>query len=138
MKVFFDTNVYVAEALLGGAAIVMIEATQRAGWRIFVSDYVLDELVYVLQQYRHCSRRFGSRTRRHVLRRSQLLATPQSKHRVEVDPKDSPILAAASAAGVDYLVSNDAHLLEMDPYEGIRIISMTSYYELLKHSGLIP
>ena len=45
MKVFFDTNVYVAEALLGDAATAMIAATVRAGWRIFCSDYVLDELV---------------------------------------------------------------------------------------------
>lgn len=30
MKVFFDTNVYVAEALLGQAAEQMLEATRRA------------------------------------------------------------------------------------------------------------
>jgi hypothetical protein len=50
MKIFFDTNVYVAEALLGQAAVAMISATQEAGWRIFCSDYVLDELVRVLAE----------------------------------------------------------------------------------------
>ena len=30
MKVFFDTNVYVAEALLGGAAEQMLDATVEA------------------------------------------------------------------------------------------------------------
>ena len=53
MKIFFDTNVYVAEALLGQAASAMIAATEAAGWRIFCSDYVLDELVRVLAEYRH-------------------------------------------------------------------------------------
>jgi predicted nucleic acid-binding protein len=38
MKVFFDTNVYVAEVLLGEAAEQMLEATQRAAWRIYVSN----------------------------------------------------------------------------------------------------
>jgi len=33
MKVFFDTNVYVAEALLGSAAERMVEATSNASWR---------------------------------------------------------------------------------------------------------
>jgi hypothetical protein len=33
MKVFFDTNVYVAEALLGEAAEQMLEATERVSWR---------------------------------------------------------------------------------------------------------
>ena len=52
MKVFLDTNVYIAEALLpraGGAAESMLVATTRASWRIFVSVYVLDEVeaVYI-------------------------------------------------------------------------------------------
>jgi hypothetical protein len=34
MKIFFDTNVYVAEALLGEAAEEMVAATERASWRI--------------------------------------------------------------------------------------------------------
>ena len=34
MKVFFDTNVYVAEALLGGAAERMLEATSKACCKI--------------------------------------------------------------------------------------------------------
>jgi len=48
MKVFFDTNVYVAEALLGGAAERIVAATLEARWRIFSSDYVLDETERVL------------------------------------------------------------------------------------------
>ena len=51
MKVFFDTNVYVAEALLGRGAQRMVEATCRARWRIFASMYLLDELAKVLVDY---------------------------------------------------------------------------------------
>ena len=43
MKVFFDTNVYVAEALLGSAAEQLVAATVNAQWRGFCSGYVLDE-----------------------------------------------------------------------------------------------
>ena len=48
MKVFFDTNVYIAEALLGEAAEVLLSVTVKASWRICISDYVLDEIVRVL------------------------------------------------------------------------------------------
>ena len=44
MKVFFDTNVYVAEALLGAAAVEMLAATEQASWRTYASAHVLDEL----------------------------------------------------------------------------------------------
>jgi predicted nucleic acid-binding protein len=51
--------------------------------------------------------------------------------------KDSPILCAALAAGADYLVSNDRHLLAMNPYEGLKIISMADYRRRLVAEGLL-
>ena len=48
MKVFLDTNVYVAEALLGKTAEALVEATQRAGWRIVSNAHVLEEVRRVL------------------------------------------------------------------------------------------
>lgn len=137
MKIFFDTNVYVAEALLGGAAVAMIEATHRAGWRIYCSSHVLDEIVRVLSEYRHFSMQFSTGTRRRVLRRCQLVAPPSSRHRVPADPDDSPILVAAIEAGADILVSNDSHLLSLNPYEGLRILSMTDDYTFLVNEGLL-
>ena len=47
------------------------------------------------------------------------------------------ILRAALAAGADYLVSNDAHLLVLNPYHGLRIVSIDQYYQLLIEEGLL-
>ena len=60
-----------------------------------------------------------------------------SKHVVPADPKDTAILAGAMAAGVDYLVTNDPDLLSLDPYEGLRILSMAAYYDFLTREGLL-
>jgi putative PIN family toxin of toxin-antitoxin system len=132
MKVFFDTNVYVAEALLGGAAGRMLEATSRASWRIFSSPHVLDEIERVMVERLGFSRRFAFLTRRRAKRRSTLVEPAFSRHRVPSDPDDSPILQAALLAGVDFLVTNDADLLSLSPYEGLRIVSMSDYYRLLQ------
>jgi hypothetical protein len=40
-------------------------------------------------------------------------------------------------AGVDYLVTNDAHLLALNPYHGLQIISMDEYHRLLVREGLL-
>ena len=64
MKVFFDANVYVAEALLGEAAEEMVAAAERAGRRIFVSTYLLDELERVLTERLNFSRRLAVLSRR--------------------------------------------------------------------------
>jgi predicted nucleic acid-binding protein len=39
--------------------------------------------------------------------------------------------------GADYLVTNDAHLLSLNPFQGLRIVSMTDYYNLLVSEGLM-
>ncbi len=137
MKVFFDTNVYVAEALLGGAAEQMVRATVNAQWRVFVSSYVLNETTRVVSEKLGFSQRFGRLTRERALRRATVVDSPSTRHRVPLDPKDSPVLRAALAAGADLLVSNDTHLLALNPYQGLRIISMTAYFDLLVNEGLI-
>src|SRR4051812_34299352 len=119
MKVLFDTNVYVAEALLGGTAARLIEATTGAAWRGYVSPYLLDECERVLVEKLGFSRRLAGLSRQRILRRAIGVEPGTSRHGVAGDPKDSPILQAALAAGVDYLVTNDRHLLSLDPYESV-------------------
>ncbi len=138
MRIFFDTNVYVAESLLGESTEAMISATARASWRILVSDYVLDEIQRVLTDDLGFSARLARLTRQRCSRRAIRVRERASRHEVPGDPADSPVLRAALEAGADYLVTNDQHLLELDPYEGLRIVSMSTYYELLKNGGLIP
>ena len=138
MKVFFDTCVYAAEALLGEGAQQILEATERAGWRVYISSYLLDELERVLTVKLGFASRLSRLARRRIIRRAGLVDPPASRHVVPGDPADSPILQAALAAGADYLVTNDAHLLALHPYEGLGIISMSDYLKLLRNQGLLP
>jgi putative PIN family toxin of toxin-antitoxin system len=134
MKVFFDTNVYVAEALLGKGAARIMAGMKRGRHRIYVNGYVLDEIVHVLVDYLGFSKRLASLTRRKVrLRAAQIEG--HSKARVPDDPKDSPVLKAALACGAHYLVSNDRHLLSLDPYESLRIVSMEQFLDILHARG---
>lgn len=136
MKVLFDTNVYVAHALSRGAATRMIERTRVARWRIAVSPHVVDELERVLRDQLAMSRRFARLAQIDAMRHGELIEPPPSRHIVPGDPADTPVLRAAVAAGVDYLVTNDAHLLALDPYEGVKIFSMAGYVDLLRERRL--
>jgi putative PIN family toxin of toxin-antitoxin system len=136
MKVFFDTNVYVAEALLGRAAERMINATIAARWRIFTSQHLIDEVERVMARMGF-SRRLAELSAARIKRRSKMIVPPLSRHTVQSDPQDSPILRAAIAGGVDILVTNDRHLLVLDPYEGIRIVPMDQYLRTLEDQGML-
>ncbi len=114
MKIFFDTNVYVAEALLGKAAEEMLAATERASWRIYASTHVLDELERVITDLGF-SQRLASLSRRRIMRRAGMIEPGTSRDGVPMDVNDTPVIGAALDAGVDYLVTNDRHLLDLNP-----------------------
>ena len=137
MKVFFDTNVYIAEALLGQAAERILAATVAASWRIYVSNHVLEEIEHVTRDDLGFSNRLARVMRSRCCRRAIHVDEVISRHEVPDDAADTPILRAALDAGVDYLVTNDTHLLNLDPYEGLRILSMRDYYDVLANEGLI-
>jgi predicted nucleic acid-binding protein len=137
MKIFFDTNVYVAEALLGQVAQQLVDTTITAGWRIFVNAHVLDECERVLAENLGSSRRFALLTRRRIARRATLVSYEPGQHVVPADADDSPILRGAIAGGVHLLVTNDHHLLELNPYESVQIVTMADYRQLLVNEGLL-
>jgi predicted nucleic acid-binding protein len=137
MKIFFDANVYIAEALLGGSAERMVAATIAARWRVFCSSHLLHETDRVLAEKLGFSRRLAHLVRVRIRRRSTHVPLPASRHAVSSDPADSPILRAALAAGVDYLVNNDKHLPALNPYESLRTVSMTDYFDLLANERLM-
>jgi predicted nucleic acid-binding protein len=98
---------------------------------------VLDEFERVVVEELDCSPRLASLSRRRFVRRAEMVEPGASRHDVPDDVKDTPILCAAVNAGADYLVTNDRHLLDLNPYEGLRIVSMTEYYAILISEGLI-
>ena len=55
---------------------------------------------------------------------------------VPEDPKDNMVIATAVAAKADYLVTGDrTHLLRKKEYQGISIISVRSFLDLLASEG---
>jgi putative PIN family toxin of toxin-antitoxin system len=136
MKVLFDTNVYVAEALLGRAAERMINATLAARWRIYCSTHILGEVQTVLLRLGF-AKRLATLTQDRIRRRSSHVTPAPSRHAVPGDSNDSPILRAALACGADYLVTNDQHLLELNPCEGVEIVSMDRYLHIIRGHGLL-
>ena len=53
---------------------------------------------------------------------------------VEEDPDDDRIIECALAAGARWIVSGDKHLLGLEEYEGIRIVSAATAVEVLGRS----
>lgn len=137
MKVVFDTNVYVAEALGGETARRIVASTERASWRVHISQHIVDEMMNVMIEDLGLSRRSAMLAVVRALRRGRLVEPIPSRHAVPQDAADSEILRTALRAGSDYLVTNDRHLLELHPYEGVQIVTMAEYRRILEERSLL-
>jgi putative PIN family toxin of toxin-antitoxin system len=135
VKVLFDTNVHVSDAIHGGSATRAITETLKARWKVFVCQTILTEVERVIRTKFNRSQSFANATVETLRDVSEVAEEPLSRHHVPGDPDDTPILRAAMAAGVDYLVTGDAKLLALSPVEGVRNISLAEYLHVLQSHG---
>ena len=135
MKVLFDTNVHVADAIYGGSAARAITATLEARWKIFVCQTILTELERVITKKFNRSQSFANATVQMLRDVAEVAEERMTRHHVGGDSDDTPILRAAMAASVDYLVTGDTKLLALSPVEGVRIISLAEFLQVLQSHG---
>lgn len=71
----------------------------------------------------------------HVRSVANLVAPDQKVNAVREDSSDNRVLECAVAAEADWIVSGDHHLLELERFEGIPIVSASQLLELLGQTG---
>lgn len=135
MKVVFDTNVYVSDALFDALAEALVEAARDGKFLLYVSDFILQELRQVLIEKFKVSRRFASLTVKRVQRIARLTQTGKRRFPGLGDPKDHPVLETAVNAGADFLVTGDKVLLAFSPYNGIEIIPLGQFKVRIESLG---
>ncbi len=133
MKVVLDTMLSVSYATgRHGSRHRLIDRALKAKVRLFVSDYILDELADVLNEDLGESTRFVHLARRAVLRRAKRTELPKSiRQFVPDDPKDNPVVQTAISSKSNYLVTADSVLLRLGKVQSVEIISVAKFAELL-------
>ncbi len=129
MRIVLDTNVVLSALLWRGTPYRLLDAIRQCGEaRLFTSPALLDELADVLTRPSATKRlALIGRTAREVLadyvEAVEVVEPAQVPRVVPNDADDDQVIAAAVAAGADWIVSGDADLLSMESYQGIPIIT---------------
>jgi predicted nucleic acid-binding protein len=100
-----------------------------------VSDDILDEVADVLARKFDWPQEDIGEARRQIKRFAQKVRPAVSLEVVKADPDDDRILECASAAGSDYIVSGDRHLLRLSRYDSMRILKLADFLELVEAEG---
>jgi len=133
MKVVLDTMLWVSYCTRrDGPRHRMIDQALKARVRIFVSDYILDELSDVLREVLNESPRYSYLARRAVLRRAKRVVLPERiRPYVPGDPKDDAVVQTAISSRSHFLITADRVLLDLGKVRNVEIINVKSFAERL-------
>jgi uncharacterized protein len=128
MRIVLDTNIALSGLLWRGAPYRVLAAARAVeSARLYSSVWLLGELARVLTRPVP-SRRLAllGLTARDALRdyadSVEIVATGEPVRYVVADPDDDHVIAAALAAGADWIVSGDSDLLNLRNAAGIEIV----------------
>ena len=125
-----------------GTPASLLAHARRGAFLLVSSVEILDEVTGVLMRPKHQARYSYTleevvRYRKRLASLSMLVTDLPNLKAVPLDPKDDMIVATAVAAHADYLVTGDRrHLIVLEHYEGIRILSPRAFFSALKDMQL--
>src|SRR3989344_2745449 len=132
MKITVDTNVLVSATFWYGGSNEIIEMAERGEIELILSKDIVKEFTRVLGSD-ELQKKIRDKNLEMIRTISKLVAiATMVEPRVKIcavtdDPDDDKILECAKAGKVDFIVSNDAHLLKLKEFEGILIVSSQKF-----------
>jgi putative PIN family toxin of toxin-antitoxin system len=127
-RIVLDTNVLVAAAYApASASRTIVEACLRGELAAIVSAETVREHRHILQR----AIRSGDYRQRldELLLSSETVVLKRMPRHVPDDPEDDKFLAVARAGRANWIVTNDHHLLTLDPYWDVRIVRPNTFVQ---------
>ena len=134
MRAVLDTNVLISSVISTGVPHEIVVKGFSSEYQIIVSVATLTEFRDTLLKYPekfHMDEEDVQEEVETIRYFAEFVDPDEDITAVEDDPDDDKFLEAAVAGNVDYIVSGDRHLLDLDSFRGIDIIEPRAFYERL-------
>lgn len=132
MRTVPDTNIVVSGLLWRGNPRRVLDAARDGIIELFTSPILLEELEDVLNRERFVKRLEAANvTVQELIEGYSALATVIDTEPIEpvilANPDDDAVLACATAADAEIIVSGDSDLLDLKKHQDIRILTATEF-----------
>lgn len=134
MRAVLDTNVLISGVIATGLPHELLIKGFDQEYQIVVSVETLTEFRDTLLKYPdrfHMSEAEVQQEVETIRYFAEFVEPDEAITAVRSDPDDDKFLEAAVAGAVDYLVSGDTHLLDIESFRGIDIVEPRTFYERL-------
>ena len=134
MNIVLDTNTVISGLFWKGAPRQILDLARSGTFTLFTSPELLAELADVLGRSKFSTRLEQANTSSEelVLGYASLAITVRPNKIapvIKADPDDDNVLACAKIANAEIIASGDRHLLHLNEYEGIKIMSVNRLLE---------
>ncbi len=123
-KLVLDSNVFISAVVFGGKPREILELAVKGRIEVAISDDILEEIKRVLGGKRF---QYPKRIVRALMREIEDVAElVEPKKKIEAvleDPEDNRVLECAVESGASVIVSGDSHLLTLQSFRRIKIMS---------------
>jgi putative PIN family toxin of toxin-antitoxin system len=128
-RIVLDTNVLVSGLLFGGGPGEILGRCRTGEFRLAMSRAMLDELLRVLAypKLRLSEEEIHYLLYVEVLPHVEIVGVPPGPAVVTTDPADDRFLHGAVKARASCIVSGDRHLLRLNSYRRVKILSPSEF-----------
>lgn len=129
-KVVLDTNVFVSGLGWKGASHNVLNECINENLDLFLSVEIFDEIKRVLNypKFKFSETEINEFLDQ-ILEVGSLVETEIKVDIIKDDPSDNKFLECAITVDADYIISRDPHVLKIDEFRGIKIITPEDYME---------
>lgn len=131
-RVVLDTNVIVSAVISDGKPRLLLRRGIENRFSMVTSDLMLKELALVLRRPKLKTNPVEIRRITLALFNSVEVVDVKSKLKVvEEDPKDDVVVETAVDGRADFIVTGDGHLLKLERFRGVKIMSVEEALRIL-------
>ena len=135
LSVVFDTNILISALFFHGKQRQILEHAISQDINLIISEPILEELSAVLSRHKFAIKKeLIYITVSEIIEISKIVYPKNLIDVIKVDPDDNRILECALEGHADYIISGNKHLLDLEIYEGIKIINTVKFIEILRKS----
>lgn len=133
IPVVIDTNVLVSALLFGGKPGRLIDLWKNRRIRPHLSEEMTDELIRVLAypKFELTEKEIDYILYVEILPFFDAAEFPKGPLIIEDDPQDDMFLRCADAAGAEFIISGDRHLLSLKSYKNIPILTPAKFLDTI-------
>jgi len=129
IRIVLDTNVIVSALVFGGVPRAVLELAEAGQCEFFYSEAIQTEVQRVLAEKFDWPPAVLQRVLPDLWRSGELVSPQIVVRAVPDDPDDNRILECALAADSSLIISGDRHLLALQTYKSVSIVSPRQFLE---------